>query len=92
MSTDLFWEPAIGDMVTLKPASRIGVTAFDKYPLVVKRFDDIDGFRLFTCETTGPVTTRTTKSGRKLQEHPCWLSFFQATELMPTADQSKEAA
>ena len=80
---DLFWEPELKSLVRIKPSQKIGVGPFDDYPLLVKRADSIDGVRIFTVETTGPLRKRVTKSERVLYEHPCWQTFFTADQLMP---------
>lgn len=81
---DLFWEPGIGELVMVRPSARHGVKPFDEHPLLVRRVDEVDGIRMFTCETTGPVTYRTTRDGKRLPQHPSWQSFFRAQELLPT--------
>jgi len=59
---DLFWEPSVGDLVRTRPCAKRGVRPFDEYPLRVKSANDVDGWRLFGCETTGPVHRRASTS------------------------------
>lgn len=80
---DLFWEPAVGDLVMLRAHARTGVGPFDEHPLKVKKATDMDGVRLFHCETTGPTTGRTLSTGRVVRSHPCWTTFATAEELLP---------
>lgn len=83
MSLDLFWEPELGTLVLLKPHARHGVKPFDEHPLLVKQSHDIDGFRMFTCETTGPIEYRTTRNGQRLPSHVRWHCFQLAEDLIP---------
>lgn len=86
---DLFWEPAVGEYVTVRQCARHGVKPIDEHPLLVKRIDVVSGIRMFTCETTGPITYRTTRDGKRRPQHPAWQSFFQAQELLPTEGASR---
>ena len=80
---DLFWAPARGDLVRLKPERRTGIRAFDEFPLRVKKVSQVSGNTIYHCETTGPVTTRKSPAGWILKEHPCWTGFHFLDELLP---------
>lgn len=57
--------------------------AIDEHPLLVRKASDINGARLFSCETTGPVTSRRLANGRIVTSHPRWTCFKTAAELLP---------
>jgi len=80
---DMFWEPAVGALVRLRPACKSGIKAFDDHPLWVTKATDIDGHRLFSCETTGPMESRTLKTGRVVLSCPRWTGYYLADELLP---------
>ena len=80
---DLFWEPAVGSLVMLRPAARTGVAAEDEHPLLVREASDISGARIFSCETTGPVTARRLSNGRIGTTRPTWTCFMRADDLIP---------
>ncbi|MGQ2992748.1 hypothetical protein [Variovorax sp.] len=82
---DLFWEPSVGELVMARPCAKRGVRPFDDYPLRVKRACDVDGWRMFACETTGPIHRRTNRAGRVIETRPCWTGFYLAEHLMPAA-------
>lgn len=86
-TADLFWEPAIGDLVMLRPHARTGVRAEDEHPLRVRKVTELSGVRVFDCETTGPVTRRTLATGRVVDDTPRWSCFKTADDLLPAAAQ-----
>lgn len=80
---DLFWEPAVGEMVAVRPSARCGVLAFDDFPLKVTKRSLVQDTPVFDCQTTGPVTTRLSSTGRQLTSHPCWTGYYTAEQLLP---------
>jgi hypothetical protein len=83
MTPDLFWTPAVGDLVQTRPSARVGVTAFDDHPMVVRAVDQLAGVELISCESTGPVTQHTDRNGRVRESHPRWTTFKTVDELQP---------
>jgi hypothetical protein len=83
---DLFWEPALGDLVMVRPCARCGVRAFDEYPLKVTKRSLVQDTPVFDCQTTGPVTTRLSSTGRQLTSHPCWTGYYTAEQILPHGD------
>ena len=82
---DLFWEPGLKDLVRTRPSARCGVKPFDEHPLLVLRRDEVDGLPVFTCETTGPIERKTTRTGRIVDSHVSWQGFYTADQLEPAA-------
>lgn len=83
MSFDLFWVPQPGNLVRAKPCAKRGIRPFDDHPLMVKRVHDVDGIRVFACQTTGPLQVRTLLNGRKMQSTPMWEGYYFDGELIP---------
>lgn len=82
-TADLFWQPSVGDLVQTRSSARVGVTAFDDPPMVVRAVDQIGGVELFSCESTGPVTQRIASNGRVSLSHPCWTTFKTIEDIQP---------
>lgn len=80
---DLFWEPPLKSLVVVKPSARCGVRPFDEHPLKVVQRSEVDGQVLFTCQTTGPKTTRQGRNGRRIDDTPCWSGYYTADQLLP---------
>lgn len=80
---DLFWDPVCGELVMLKPEARRGITAEDDYPLRVVAITRQGGETMFSCQTTGPVSTRISPTGRRIQSHPEWVIYAVCHEIQP---------
>lgn len=73
MSTDLFWEPAVGEKVKFRQSAmwrRGGTQGADGPHTVVSDAGSIDGHRMFWVTPDGPVTYRTDTKGRRHEIRP----------------------
>lgn len=90
MTTDLFWEPAVGDKVRIRQSAmwrHRGITGSDGPHTVIKDAGTIESagvpFRMFWITRDGPVTHRVDAKGRRQEIRPTSQSPVCLDEIEP---------
>lgn len=86
MTTDLFWEPYVGEKVVIRQSAMNrhgGVGGCDGPHTVMADAGQIDGFRIFWIRPDGPAVKRTNQKGRVWIEYPTRQTPAFLEELEP---------